>query len=92
MRQPDRAQAEQLDGVVATVNYATEKAKVTVAAADGSVDSAALVAAVESAGYTARLPVPRGPGSVGQTVEQREPDPVAPLRQRLIISAACRSP
>ena len=44
--------------MVATVNYATEKARVTVDAAAGIVDSASLVAAVESAGYTARLPQP----------------------------------
>jgi P-type Cu+ transporter len=44
-----------LDGVTATVNYATEKASVS--APDG-VDDADLIAAVESAGYTARLPRP----------------------------------
>ncbi|MBC8093711.1 MAG: heavy-metal-associated domain-containing protein, partial [Pseudonocardia sp.] len=44
-----------LDGVTATVNYATEKAKVT--APDG-VDPAALVAQVEAAGYHAALPRP----------------------------------
>jgi P-type Cu+ transporter len=44
-----------LDGVTASVNYATEKASVTVP--DG-VEPDELVAAVESVGYTARLPVP----------------------------------
>ncbi|MCC6856704.1 MAG: heavy-metal-associated domain-containing protein, partial [Microbacteriaceae bacterium] len=43
-----------IDGVTATVNYATEKARVT---ADG-VDAATLIAAVESAGYSASVPRP----------------------------------
>ena len=42
-----------LDGVTATVNYATEKARVN---APAGVDPAALVAQVEAAGYTAALP------------------------------------
>jgi P-type Cu+ transporter len=42
-----------LDGVTATVNYATEKAKVTFAP---GVDPRRLVDAVEAAGYTAVLP------------------------------------
>ena len=41
-----------LDGVIATVNYATEKAKVTYA---GSVTPEVLVATVEATGYTACL-------------------------------------
>ena len=44
-----------LDGVSATVNYATEKAKVTVP--DGY-DPALLIAEVEKTGYTAVLPSP----------------------------------
>ncbi len=44
-----------IDGVSATVNYATEKAAVR--APDG-IDPARLVAAVEAAGYTATLPAP----------------------------------
>jgi Cu+-exporting ATPase len=44
-----------LDGVTATVNYATEKAKV---AHSGDVTTDDLVAAVEKAGYGARLPQP----------------------------------
>ena len=47
-----------LDGVTATVNYATEKAKVTYAE---GVDRTALVDAVEQAGYTAQLPKPATP-------------------------------
>ena len=43
-----------LDGVTATVNYSTEKAKITYV--DG-VERDDLVTAVESAGYTAKLTV-----------------------------------
>ena len=44
-----------MPGVTATVNYATEKAKVSFAA---DVDPADLVATVEATGYTATLPAP----------------------------------
>ena len=79
-----------LDGVSATVNYATEKAKVTFA--DG-VAPDDLVAAVEKAGYTARLPEPPRPEMTG--AEGEEPDgrdPVAPLRQRLLVSTVLTVP
>ena len=49
-----------IDGVTATVNYATEKARVT---ADG-VDAATLIAAVESA-HAAVHPVMRDAGADG---------------------------
>lgn len=45
-----------LDGVAATVNYATEKAKVAVT---GAITTDDLVAAVEAAGYTAHPPTHR---------------------------------
>ena len=44
-----------MDGVTATVNYATEKAKVTFP--DG-ISTDDLVATVEKTGYTASLPTP----------------------------------
>ena len=44
-----------LDGVQASVNYATEKARVQ---APADLDPAVLVAQVEAAGYTATLPAP----------------------------------
>ena len=47
-----------LDGVTATVNYATEKAKVSFPA---DYQPADLVAVVEAAGYTAALPEPPAP-------------------------------
>ena len=47
-----------LEGVSATVNYATERASVEFDA--GAVSPEQLVAAVESAGYKAALPTRRG--------------------------------
>ncbi|GAA3549418.1 heavy metal translocating P-type ATPase [Nocardioides daeguensis] len=75
-----------LEGVTATVNYATEKAKVTYA--DG-VSTDDLVAAVEAAGYGASLPKP--PAAEGQE-PAAEADPVATLRQRLVVSAVLSVP
>ena len=76
-----------LDGVVASVNYATEKAKVTYPAGMSSDD---LLKAVESAGYTARLPEPARPagsdGAPGEgLVEAAGPDRVTALRNRLLL-------
>jgi Cu+-exporting ATPase len=76
-----------LEGVVATVNYATEKAKVTYPAGMSTSD---LVGAVEAAGYTARLPEPvRAAGSDGAPgeglVEPQAPDHVRALRDRLLL-------
>lgn len=75
-----------LEGVSATVNYATEKAKVTY---DDGVTTDDLVAAVEAAGYGASLPTP--PAADGSAPDG-EADPVAPLRQRLVISALLTIP
>ena len=72
-----------LDGVVATVNYATEKAKVTVP--DGY-DPALLIAEVEKTGYTAALPVPRGAKKDSASAgggEGEDPE-LTSLRNRLI--------
>ena len=72
-----------LDGVHATVNYATEKATVTHAA---QVSTAYLLATVEAAGYAAsvRAPAPR-PGS--QTDAEGDT-----LRVRLVVAAALTLP
>ena len=71
-----------LDGVTATVNFATEKAHVEYG--DG-VTPDQLVAIVGEAGYQARLPeVPVETGA--------EQDPIASLRQRLLISAVLTVP
>ncbi|GFM98603.1 hypothetical protein Sfulv_34140 [Streptomyces fulvorobeus] len=48
-----------MDGVEATVNYATEKAKVSYRGADISVRD--LIATVEATGYTALEPAPPAP-------------------------------
>src|SRR3954453_12938993 len=69
-----------LDGVTASVNYATEKARVN---APEGVDPATLVATVEAAGYRRILPQPEKP----EADDESEEDPTRPLRQRLITSA-----
>ncbi|MBX3100553.1 MAG: copper-translocating P-type ATPase [Salinibacterium sp.] len=75
-----------IEGVTATVNYATEKARVQ---ADG-VDAATLIAAVESAGYTAVLPAPP---AQSQVVSPSQADPeVTALRHRLLVSAVLATP
>ncbi len=74
-----------LDGVVATVNYATEKAKVHYPVTVSPDD---LVATVEQAGYGAVLPQPEGPAAS----ETPEVDPLASLRQRLIGSIVLSIP
>ena len=74
-----------LDGVSATVNYATEKAKVTFVA---SVSPADLVATVEATGYTALLPAP--PVVEGDDADAAAPvvhDEAEALKQRLVICA-----
>lgn len=73
-----------LDGVTATVNYATEKAKVTF---PEGLDPQALVAEVEKAGYTARLPEPPTPDQAPS-----EPDELGVLRTRLLVSVALAVP
>ncbi|NLU63677.1 copper-translocating P-type ATPase [Rhodococcus sp. HNM0563] len=75
-----------LDGVTATVNYATEKARVDYI---GDVSPADLVATVEAAGYTAALPSP--PTAAGSD-PTAEPDPTAALRQRLLVSLTLSIP
>ena len=77
-----------LPGVAATVNYATEKARVQVPD-DLEVD--AIIAAVEAAGYTAALPAPQ-PAADSDGEAASTPDPVTTLRQRLIVSTALAVP
>ncbi|WUJ74903.1 heavy metal translocating P-type ATPase [Kribbella soli] len=72
-----------MDGVTATVNYSTEKAKVTYPEGVSTDD---LVATVEKTGYTAALPTP------AVTTEAEEPDELKPLRQRLIASIVLTVP
>ena len=76
-----------LDGVTATVNYATEKAAVH---APSDVDPQTLVATVEAAGYTALLPRRETSASGAEAAER--PDSVALLRRRLIITVVLAVP
>ena len=67
-----------LDGVTASVNYATEKA--TVEYDDATVEPEQLVGAVEAAGYQAVLPSAEAPA------DEAERDELAPLRTRVFVS------
>ncbi|SHI22605.1 heavy metal translocating P-type ATPase [Streptomyces sp. 3214.6] len=77
-----------MDGVTATVNYATEKAKVSYPA---GIQVAELIATVVKTGYTAEEPAP---------VRAPEPDPkdapqdpeLASLRHRLLVSVLLAAP
>jgi Cu+-exporting ATPase len=72
-----------LDGVTASVNYATEKASVDYDATALAPEQ--LVAAVEAAGYQAVVPA-------GEPAAPAEVDEPAPLRQRLLVSLALMLP
>lgn len=79
-----------LDGVEATVNFATEKAYVS---APAFLDVADLISTVEKTGYTAQ-PVRKEPEQSGDddaAVRDDDPD-LAALRQRLIVSALLSAP
>jgi P-type Cu+ transporter len=69
-----------LDGVVATVNYATEKARAVVPA---GLTAADLIAVVEKTGYTAVQP---------QAQPVADAPPADPLRTRLLVSVALSVP
>jgi Cu+-exporting ATPase len=79
-----------LDGVRASVNYATERA--TVDHDRHHTPAAALVAAVEAAGYTAALPQPSTPPSESGEGQPAAEDSTAPLRQRVLVSAVLALP
>ena len=78
-----------LDGVDASVNYATEQATVTLA--EGiSVDD--VVAQVEAIGYTATVPAAAGAAVAdGDDASELDPELVA-MRTRLIVAAALGIP
>ncbi|HEY5249326.1 MAG TPA: cation transporter, partial [Dermatophilaceae bacterium] len=82
-----------LEGVSATVNYATEKAKVTYV---GTVSPQELVATIEATGYTAALPVPKvssvAVAAADDAEQDEKDDEVSRLRQRLVISAVLSLP
>ncbi|MGW7277693.1 heavy metal translocating P-type ATPase [Streptomyces sp. NPDC054844] len=80
-----------MDGVTATVNYATEKARISYPAATGVAD---LIATVVKTGYTAEEPAP----PPEPTVEAEHPegtgaDPeLTALRGRLVVSVLLAAP
>ncbi|MFB7514975.1 heavy metal translocating P-type ATPase [Streptomyces sp. NPDC056144] len=77
-----------MDGVTATVNYATEKAHVEHAPEVG-VDE--LIATVVKTGYTAEEPAPPEPETPGAEGDEADPE-LASLRQRLLVSALLSAP
>jgi Cu+-exporting ATPase len=79
-----------MDGVEATVNYATEKAKVTFAEGTAVAD---LIATVEATGYTAAEPAPP-PVEGGSAAPDEAPadDGLTPLRQRLVTAVVLAVP
>ncbi|SMQ14391.1 Cu+-exporting ATPase [Streptomyces sp. Ag82_O1-12] len=74
-----------MDGVTATVNYATEKARIS---HSGGVSVGDLIATVEATGYTAQEPTP----PAEKTVPPEEPDELRPLRERLITAVVLSVP
>ncbi|WP_086828978.1 cation-translocating P-type ATPase [Streptomyces sp. NRRL B-24572] len=78
-----------MDGVTATVNYATEKAHVE-HAPDVGVDE--LIATVVKTGYTAEEPLPPEPEEPEEPEEAEEDPELASLRQRLTVSALLSAP
>ncbi|HSJ19447.1 MAG TPA: heavy metal translocating P-type ATPase [Nocardioidaceae bacterium] len=84
-----------LEGVTATVNYATEKAKVTFS---GDVRPEDLVATVEATGYGATVPAPRtaaaehGEGGSDEGGDGVHDEETARWRQRFVVSAVLTIP
>ncbi|MEU0033369.1 heavy metal translocating P-type ATPase [Streptomyces sp. NPDC006333] len=77
-----------MDGVTATVNYATEKAKVVYPV---GVQVADLIATVVKTGYTAEEPPP--PTATPEPAATAAEDPeLASLRERLVVSALLALP
>ncbi|GAA3068281.1 heavy metal translocating P-type ATPase [Streptomyces glomeratus] len=80
-----------LDGVTATVNFATEKAKISYA--DG-IEVADLIATVVKTGYTAEAPPPprlEEPGPDGSMTPEEDTETAA-LRRRLTVSSLLALP
>ncbi|MFI6769590.1 heavy metal translocating P-type ATPase [Streptomyces sp. NPDC050355] len=79
-----------MEGVTATVNYATEKAQV---AYEGDVSVADLIATVERTGYTAAVPEPPAAAPApAEAAGDAAGDALTPLRQRLLISLVLTVP
>ncbi|WP_411092736.1 heavy metal translocating P-type ATPase [Streptomyces sp. 049-1] len=80
-----------MDGVSATVNYATEKAKVSYG---GEVSVPDLIATVEATGYTAHEPEPvrAEPAPGTEDAPPGDGDALRPLRQRLVTAVLLAVP
>ncbi len=79
----------EIDGVEATVNFATERAAVSFA--PGAVDAGELLGAVESAGYEATLPA-AAPTPTAAPVEDEKDAELRDLRTRLLVAIALSVP
>ncbi|WP_242882761.1 heavy metal translocating P-type ATPase [Actinomadura litoris] len=77
-----------IEGVTASVNYATEKARVEF---PEGVSPQELIASVEKAGYTAELPPPPKPAE-GPGEEEPRDDGLRVLRERLVTAIALSVP
>ncbi|MEU0188773.1 heavy metal translocating P-type ATPase [Streptomyces afghaniensis] len=81
-----------MDGVTATVNYATEKARVTYPVGTEVAD---LIATVVKTGYTAEEPAPareEEPAAEGTHAAGEEDPELSALRRRFVVSAALAVP
>ncbi|CAM5265548.1 Copper-translocating P-type ATPase OS=Streptomyces tendae OX=1932 GN=GUR47_28655 PE=3 SV=1 [Streptomyces tendae] len=78
-----------LDGVTATVNYATEKARIF---HTGDVSVPELIATVEATGYTARPPEPARAEPASGAEGAGPDDALRPLRQRLVTAVVLAVP
>jgi len=78
-----------LEGVEATVNFATERAAVSFV--PGAVDTDDLLGAVEQAGYEAALPAPAAQTAPVPAVNAKDVE-LRDLRTRLVVAAALSAP
>ncbi len=77
-----------MDGVTATVNYATEKARISY---PPGIEVADLITTVVKTGYTAEEPAPPRQDDEGDTASGADPETAA-LRARLVVSALLSLP
>ncbi len=79
----------EIDGVKATVNFATERAAVSFA--PGAVDTGELLGAVESAGYEAALPAAAATPTPAPVEDEKDAE-LRDLRTRLLVAIALSVP
>ncbi|MFF4588692.1 heavy metal translocating P-type ATPase [Streptomyces sp. NPDC001388] len=77
-----------MDGVTATVNYATEKAKISYPAGTEVAD---LIATVVKTGYTAEEPAREEPREESGTADESDPE-LSALRHRLLVTVLLSAP